>query len=330
MPLLEIAKTSGARCPACGLPVEPVARFCGSCGARLTLVNKPAKEIPAVGKTASQRIGKLVAQSVISILVLTAGAVAAWYCWGVEVDLITNPGAAQVTVDGKSMGSSDGANGAMTIAHLSHGTHIFSVSSPDREDTSETITLPWYEFAHALQINLLLSRYPLTVLTLPPETTVQLDGKSVGVSGLHGDLVLPAVTLGEHTLLAFRDGYPTWSGAVNVQGPMTFSIDLTSAASAQQQEIGSILQRVEQLFEQSQFDEAESECRALLLKYPGNSQVLNMMQRRNAANTNAAEQWASQSSAKPLGTSKIIITRQRYPYATKCCAHNPQISRRFS
>jgi TonB family protein len=224
-------------------------------------------------------------KTVSAMLLLAAAACAGWYFAGVRLDIVTVPGAAQVDVDGKSRGITDGSSGGLTVWFLPHGTHVIAVSAQNYLDASQTVTVPWFEWRRPVQFVLAAPQYNVTVLTQPPDTTVQIDGKDAGVSGPEGSLVLTNVARGEHALVAFHDGYPTWSGTMIVEGPLTFPIDLSTAAAAQEKDIGDRLQQIDQLFVQGQAAEAETQCRALLLQYPGNREILGMLQKVHGSAT---------------------------------------------
>ena len=179
--LVEVGETA-RQCSRCRRIVARTAQFCGSCGNTLIAdrpSSRPGSQVSGRTKGSSGAFTKLT----VFVIGLFLAILAVWYVWGVQINLITRPGGARISVDGKDQGASDASNGVLALPHLTHGTHVITASSQDYEDISQSISLPWNEFEHTLLIALPSRHFPLTVLTVPSMTRVQLDGKDFGTTG---------------------------------------------------------------------------------------------------------------------------------------------------
>lgn len=206
----------------------------------------------------------------VIVLVLLAGA---WFAWGVELDLVSNPAGAEVTLDGKPLGSTSSQGGALVLPHVSRGTHILSLSYPGFDVWSEPISLGWFQLSHPLTVSLPLPSFPLSVQTNPGGAKVELDAQDAGVSDASGNLVIPKVPRGQHMVTVSLDGYPSQSSTLWVAGPSSIKIDLVAAGAAEDAEVQSHLQRAQDLYQQRQFDAAIAECDEALQLAPTNDQA---------------------------------------------------------
>jgi hypothetical protein len=200
-------------------------------------------------------------------------AVAGWVFWGVELDLITIPGGAEVIIDGKPAGQTIGQAGTFAIPHLSRGSHNVTVLRPDFDEWSGTVKMGWLELNHSMKISLPVPSYPVTIVTDPGNARVQIDGIDQGNSDSSGRLIVAKVPRGQHVITATLTGYPMWSRTLWIAGPMSVRSDLAAAAAAAQQEITSRLARAQMLFQQRQYQSAISDCDAVLQLDPANLQA---------------------------------------------------------
>lgn len=218
--------------------------------------------------------GKVLGSIGAGIVVLLC--VAGWYMWGVELDLITDPGGAEVVLDGKPVGSTVGQGGSLVVPHVTHGTHALILSHPGFDVWSQTVPLGWFQMSHPLTVKLPVPSFPLAVLTNPGGARVQLDGNEAGASDESGNLVVQGVPRGQHVVTVTLAGYPPWSNSFWIESPLTLRADLAAAAAAAQQEIASRFSRAQMLFEQRQYQEAIAECDAILRLDAANQQATNL------------------------------------------------------
>lgn len=206
----------------------------------------------------------------VIIALLSAGG---WYLWGVELDLVTDSAGAVVVLDGKPVGRTIGQPGVLILPHLTHGVHSLTLTHPEFDEWAQPVELGWLEFSHSLKVALPIPKYPLTILTNPGGTRVQLDGQDAGVSDEVGNLVIQKVPRGQHVVTATRDGFPGWSGGVWVGSPSSIRVDLAEMAARRQQEITSHLERAQSLYQQREYPAAIAECDAILNLDPANQQA---------------------------------------------------------
>lgn len=230
-----------------------------------TDISKPPIKLPS-GKV----LGSI---SAVVILLLCA---AGWYMWGVELELITDPGGAEVMLDGKPVGRTVGQGGSLVLPHLAHGTHSLSLTHPGFDEWAQPVALGWFHLAHPLKVVLPVPTFPLTVLTIPASAKVQIDGQDTGATGPDGTLLVPKVPRGQHVVTVTMQGYPTWSNSVWVGAPLSIRADLAAAAAAAQQEIASRLGRAQTLFQQREYQAAIAECDAVLHLDPSNQEAANL------------------------------------------------------
>lgn len=218
--------------------------------------------------------GKVIGSVLAVIIVLLCAG--GWYRWGVELDLITDPGDTLVVLDGKPVGRTVGLGGSLVLPHLDHGTHILSLIHPGFDEWSQPVELGWFKLSHSLKVTLPVPTFPLTILTIPSTAKVQLDGQDAGATDPDGKLVIPKVPRGQHIVTVTMEGYPPWSNSVWIAGPASLRADLAAAAAAVQQEIASRLERAQMLFQQRQYQAAIAECDAVLHLDPSNQQAANL------------------------------------------------------
>jgi len=196
--------------------------------------------------------------------------------WGVELDLVTDPGGAQVILDGKPAGWTVGQGGSLVLPHLAHGTHALLLTHPGFDEWSQPVALGWFHLSHPLSVKLPMPSFPLTLLTNPGGAKVQLDGNDAGVSDESGNLVVQRVPQGQHVVTVVLSGYPSWSNTFWIQSPFTVRANLAEAAAAAQQEIASRLARAQTLFQQREYQSAIAECDAVLRLDSSNQQATNL------------------------------------------------------
>jgi hypothetical protein len=155
--------------------------------------------------------------------------VGGWYVWGVELDLTTDPGGANVILDGKPAGKTVGTGGSLTLPHITHGMHTLTLTHPGFDKWSQPVALGWFHVSRPLSIRLPVPTFPLTVSTNPGGAKVRMDGKDVGVSDPFGNLVVQNVPRGGHAVTITLVGYRSWSNSLWIQAPFTVRVNLVSA-----------------------------------------------------------------------------------------------------
>jgi len=208
----------------------------------------------------------------VSLFICTAS----WYTWGVTVDLTTDPGGALVVLDGKPAGKTNNQTGMLTLQHVFHGPHSLSVTRPGFDPWSQPVDLGWFELTHPLRVSLPVPTFPLTVLTVPGGAHVQLDGQDVGKTGANGEMVIPKVPRGQHTVAVALEGYPSWSDSIWVPVAGSLRADLVEAAATLQREVSSHLERAQAFYQQRQYHEAIIECDEALRREPSNQQATSL------------------------------------------------------
>jgi len=210
--------------------------------------------------------------SVIAVIVILV-ALGAWYAWGVELDVVSEPPGSQVTLDGRFLGSTDAHQGRLSLHHLTRGTHSLSLAYPGFDAWSNPVSLGWFELSHPLIVTLAVQSFPLSVTTNPGRSKVELDGQDAGVSDEGGTLIIERVPRGRHAVTVAFGGYPSRSSTVWIGGPSSIRIDLVAAAAAENAEIQLYLQRAQAFYQQRQFDAAIAECENALRLDPTNEQA---------------------------------------------------------
>lgn len=309
-------KAGPQRCRKCGSELSPAKKFCGTCGTPIgaqqaefrTLMpqpsvaapeetpraSRPRTSIPASsppvtrvqwetrGTTARETSvpsiklpSAKVLASVAAVVVVLLSA-AGWYMWGVELDLVTDPGGAGVMLDGKPVGRTIGEGGSLVLPHLAHGTHSLSLTRPGFDEWAQPVALGWFQLSYPLKVVLPVPTFPLTVITVPPGAKVQFDGQDAGTTGPDGTLVIPRASRGQHLVTVAAQGYPAWSNSVSIAAPLSIRADLAAAAAAAQQEVASHLGRAQMLYQQRQYQAAIAECDTALRLDPSNQEAANL------------------------------------------------------
>ena len=344
-------------CPNCGAAVSASKRFCGSCGAivakdagpaaladpagkagdRGQAQSAPTPHSGAAGAPFSAAYGseppsrglafeararrplptKSIAGIAAALVLLFASAI--WFSRGVQLDIISDPPGSEVAIDGQAAGVTDAQFGGLSIPRLGRGAHQVQVVHYGFEVWSEPVSLGWFRLSKKLTVKLALPTFPLTLLTNPGGATVQLDAKAAGTSDSLGNLTLPNVPTGRHTLSVSLKGYPAWSQAVFIQSAENLRVDLAAAAAAQAQEIASRLQHVTELIQQQQLEAAMGECQAVLDLEPSNPQasdLKNTIQQAMAAQSEAAAKQQIESS---LARAQALYQQQQFQAAIAQC-----------
>jgi len=157
-----------------------------------------------------------------------------WCLWGVELQLVTDPGKTTVVLDGRTIGKTSEQGGALVLPHLIHGVHTLSLTHEGFDEWSGPIPLGWFGFSKQFNVKLPVPTFPLTILTIPATAKVLMDGQDVGATDGYGKLVIAKVPRGQHVVTVTMDGYPSWSNSVWVRSPASVRVDLAAAAAAAQ------------------------------------------------------------------------------------------------
>lgn len=228
-----------------------------------------------------------VAATATALLLCAVG----WYMWGVELDLTTEPGGAEVVLDGKPLRTPSNQAGVLVLPHLTHGTHTLRLTHPGFGDWSQSVDLGYFEVSHPLRAALPVPSFPLTVLTNPAGAKVQLDSQDAGTTGAEGSLVIQNVARGQHRLTVSLGGYPSRSSTVWIEEPLSIRLDLVDTAvpsesggqrgsepadtnpSRSTAEVEQWLSRAENQFQQADYRSAVQSCDAALRIEPSNAKA---------------------------------------------------------
>ncbi|PYU76583.1 MAG: hypothetical protein DMG49_01215 [Acidobacteria bacterium] len=245
--------------------------------------------------------------AVVILLLLCAGG---WYLRGVELDLTTDPGGAEVAVDGKPAGRTVGHGGSLVVPHLTHGTHTLTLTHPGFDEWSQPVALGWFELRHTSKVTLPVPTFPLTIFSVPANAAVQLDGKDVGATDPdEGKLAIPGVPRGQHIVTVFIRGnqtyYPTWQNSVSVAAPVSLRADLEEAAVSVQREIAAHLGSAQTLYQQRQYQAAIAQCDAALRLNAQNQQAAQL--KSQIQQTMAILGQHQESQAQPLIFARDVL-----------------------
>jgi hypothetical protein len=262
----EVAKTTGEA------PAPPVPSLRQIPSAPSSAVRRTTRSVspPAIKLPSAKVLGAIAA----AIVVISCAAF--WYTQGVELDLISDPAGAEVTLDGKPAGRTNGQGGSLVLQHLTHGTHTLVLNHPDFDEWSQPVSLGWFHSSHALKVALPIPTFPFTVITDPAGAKIQIDGQDAGVTESNGTLVIPKVQRGRHLVTVTMSGYPPWSETVWVGSALSVRANLAAAAAAAQQEIASRLARAQSFFQQREYRSAVEECDVVLRLDPANQEAANL------------------------------------------------------
>jgi hypothetical protein len=170
----------------------------------------------------------------ITLGIVLIGLIIGWHLVGVELQLVTEPSGATVVIDGKLIGKSSEQGGALVVPHLTHGSHSLSVTHDGFEPWSDRVPFGWFEFSRQLSTKLSFPSFPLTVLTVPANAKVQVDGQDLGATDASGKLTISKVPRGQHVVIVTLDGYPSWSHPLWIASPSSIRADLAAEAAAAQ------------------------------------------------------------------------------------------------
>lgn len=207
--------------------VEAVARNAETGANRTAVVSRQTVALPAASVTRVEKRSALLVWG-ITLGTVVALATIGWYLWGVEVQLVTDPGGAAVVLDGRPFGKTSEQGGALVLPHLTHGTHTLSLTHAGFDEWSQPVSLGWFQVSHPLNVKLPVPTFPLTVLTIPAAAKVQMDGQDMGATDPDGKLVIAKVPRGQHTITVTVQGYSTWSNSVWVVSPASLRVDLAA------------------------------------------------------------------------------------------------------
>jgi Double zinc ribbon/PEGA domain len=207
-------------------------------GNQVALDSRPSVDSRPASVTLTEKHSPMLVWGIALGVALISMAVG-WYLWGVELQLVTDPGKTTVVLDGRTFGKTSEQGGALVLPHLLHGVHTLSLSHEGFDKWSEPIPLGWFEFSKQLNVKLPVQTFPLTILTIPATAKVQMDGQDVGATDGYGKLLIAKVPRGQHAVTVTMDGYPSWSNSVWVRSPASVRVDLATAAAAQHLAIAS-------------------------------------------------------------------------------------------
>jgi hypothetical protein len=110
---------------------------------------------PVDGDSATRFTGVRVLSVVVALIILTATVLE---LWGVNLDVTTSPDSAQITLDGKLLGSTTVAGGSLVLSHVSRGQHTLTVTHAGSDSYSEQISIGFFEMKHKVTIDLLAAK----------------------------------------------------------------------------------------------------------------------------------------------------------------------------
>src|SRR5581483_2010358 len=206
------------KCDKCGTLNQSGMSFCKSCRAR---IGAHAKKV---------RMKKVVAAVVIgAALFVVLIALVGWYFWGAKVTIKTEPSEAKVAIDGKEVGTSN-TFGILTVSHIRAGEHILSVKHDRYDDLEQPFKTGLTDFSKNLNAKLNLTKYKLTVVVSPPESTILVDnGVTIAGRDASGNPIVESLAPGDHSVVVSHDGYRDWKQNVTVNGDTKIQVTLSSA-----------------------------------------------------------------------------------------------------
>lgn len=202
------------------------------------------------------------------------------YGAGVNLAIHTTPPDTAVWLDNGFAGQTD-PSGALLLMHVTRQPHFLRYSALGYQVFAQPVSPGTFESEHPVNAQLALMRYPMKLNTVPGGVSITLDGQTVGSSNASGYLLISSVERGKHVLSASLPGYRTVEAHVEVLNAQNWQVALVSEAEAARQEAASRqaamdahLNRSRALFRAGQYQEAVTECDAVLKTDPTNQAAL--------------------------------------------------------
>lgn len=263
-------------CTHCGQENREKAGFCRRCGKSLVdgIIAPPIRhELPRRPLPLVSRVMLLVLFAGASLVIAGYG----WYGTSVRLALFTTPAGADVTLDGRPLGTTDDSTGELDAGSLKRGAHVVTCAKDGFERTTQTVDFGFFSRSRTINVNLPVKTFAVSVLTAPPGSSVLVDGKPAGMTDHSGALNL-SVSEGRHIIAVSHDGYPTLTQALEVNDNSSFTFDLAAAGEQEQQQISESLERAKSLFEGQQYDAALAQCNSILALDPSYQAALTLKQ----------------------------------------------------
>lgn len=206
------------KCAKCGTLNQSGMRFCKSCRAP---IGEHAKKVKTKRAVAAVSAGAAVLVVLVGLL--------GWYLWGVKVTIKTEPAEAKVAIDGKEVGTSN-TFGILTLSHIRAGEHVLNVKKDRYDDSEQSFKTGLTDFSKNLYVKLNLTKYKLTVVVSPPESTIVVDdGVTIAGRDENGNPIVESLIPGDHSVVVSHDGYRDWKQNVIVNGDTKIQVTLSSA-----------------------------------------------------------------------------------------------------
>ena len=207
------------KCAKCGTLNQSGMNFCKSCRAP---IGEHARKV----KTKRVVVAVSAGAAVFVLLVGLLG----WYLWGVKVTIKTEPAEAKIAIDGKEVGASD-TFGMLTVSHIRAGEHVLIVKHDRYDQLEQSFKIGLTDFDKNLNVKLNLTKYKLTVIGSPADSTILVDNSTPEIvfRDAAGNLEIQGLAPGDHSVVVSGDGYRDWKQNVTINSDTKIQVTLTSA-----------------------------------------------------------------------------------------------------
>jgi hypothetical protein len=147
-----------------------------------------------------------------------------------DVVIATNAPNAQVFLDGQLAGTTNQV-GKIKLPKVRTGKRVLLLVHKDFADLTKEIDVQSAFFPVTINAKLRPALFTLTVATTPPLAKVLLDDQEIGETDIAGELRIPEVRRGEHTLSVRRVGYEPHQETLEITEDRVVSIALGATLS---------------------------------------------------------------------------------------------------
>jgi hypothetical protein len=212
---VEEKRVAAVLCRKCRAPVAPGLKFCEACGAPLAAT------------------GKRWVAAVVSLLFVIGLGTAGWFGYRyfrqrqaesstVVLTILSSPPECQVFLDEQPRNQTD-SMGQLVLSNLQPGRHTITLRREGYLESSREV-----ELSSSMTLSIQLSQVPpvtLRVMTVPG-SDVYLDNQQVGAADVQGQMVIPNLRQGSHTVRVSRGGYQDWTQTITLDSDQTLNLPL--------------------------------------------------------------------------------------------------------